>query len=163
MQLSLTADLISEEIFKLIARKDNEPKKKKVKRLVALRLHCTHAKLIDLCAFYDTILLIMILNSVDLSLKQHPRFVLKIKRGCVAWEPILLANMDLILKVIPLQLFLITLVTEIPGECRNIQSCYADFAPTNLTSLFQPPQNDDYPQNWVPRLKRLTWEGLPWK
>ena len=44
LQLSLTADLISEEIFKLIARKDNEPKKKKlkVKRLVALRLCCSH-------------------------------------------------------------------------------------------------------------------------
>jgi len=38
LQLTLTADLIAEEIFKLIARKDNEPKKKKVKRLVALRL-----------------------------------------------------------------------------------------------------------------------------
>ena len=41
LQLSLTADLISEEIFELIARKDKEPKKKKVKRLVSLRLHCT--------------------------------------------------------------------------------------------------------------------------
>ena len=41
LQLSLTADLIAEEIFKLIARKDNEPKKKKVKRLVTLRLHGT--------------------------------------------------------------------------------------------------------------------------
>jgi len=38
LELTLTADLIAEEIFKLIARKDNEPKKKKVKRLVALRL-----------------------------------------------------------------------------------------------------------------------------